>query len=514
MDVRSAIRWGGSLLLSLLVHGLLLWPAMAGVLASSSSGADAVAAAMPVPEVQAEDREIAPGVDRSAASTITWVGYEEYEEHLAQRAEFEQAAFALPSQADQPSAVARGNGGTPEAGDVSSPPPAPSEAEPAEADEAEAEVAQADAARAEPAEAETADATAEPAPVADADPAAADPAAADPAAANPADAQPAEPRAAPDAGGTLDGLPETTGQAPDAPSRPEPSPATTPAEVDAADAADPSPARDPHETVSPREAPVPIARPAPDESPDSRSPEPADAPAAAPRFGPSDRPGEVRPSERPADADAEPAVDDTAESAAPSRSELEPRAFMPPVLRQSLSMLARQSPREDVPPTANPRPSLSDQAVTPPGGLNGQAEQSVDGAEPASEAGEARPRDGTPSDRESPATSRTDVPLDRIIHGRPIAREGVTITPRAIDLLVHERVTGIGSNPVARISFRRDGKPEAVELLRATGNPTIDQAVQSRLYAWRARGAKLSELGADDRLTMDFRIVLNPRLRD
>ena len=40
-----------------------------------------------------DELEINPGIDNGAMSTLTWIGYEEYEEHLAQLAEADQAAF-------------------------------------------------------------------------------------------------------------------------------------------------------------------------------------------------------------------------------------------------------------------------------------------------------------------------------------------------------------------------------------------------------------------------------------
>ncbi|TVQ51751.1 MAG: hypothetical protein EA377_11690 [Phycisphaerales bacterium] len=50
-----------------------------------------------------DDDDFRLGIDESQASTLTWVGYDEYEEHLAQRAEFEQAAFTQdPAAAQEP----------------------------------------------------------------------------------------------------------------------------------------------------------------------------------------------------------------------------------------------------------------------------------------------------------------------------------------------------------------------------------------------------------------------------
>ena len=54
----------------------------------------------PPPPTPPEEEEFSPGIEEGAKAVVTWIGYEEYEEHLAQLAQTEQAAFT--------SALARG----------------------------------------------------------------------------------------------------------------------------------------------------------------------------------------------------------------------------------------------------------------------------------------------------------------------------------------------------------------------------------------------------------------------
>lgn len=56
--------------------------------------------AEPQPPPEEEREDFSPGIERGAKAVVTWIGYEEYEEHLAQLSATDQAAFT--------SAIARG----------------------------------------------------------------------------------------------------------------------------------------------------------------------------------------------------------------------------------------------------------------------------------------------------------------------------------------------------------------------------------------------------------------------
>lgn len=86
-----------ALIASLLLHVTVIVPGFIG-LASLTDPPRPLLASFEPDAVQAPQRqqphEVTLGIDRSTASTVTWIGYEEYQEHLAALAEVEQAAFA------------------------------------------------------------------------------------------------------------------------------------------------------------------------------------------------------------------------------------------------------------------------------------------------------------------------------------------------------------------------------------------------------------------------------------
>ena len=102
-------RLGAGMIASVFLNGLLIIPITASVVSPRSQEATAAQAA------QAPDFEPPPpppdevklGIEESDASTLTWVGYEQYLEHMARLADVEQAQFTISGAAD-------GGGGQPE----------------------------------------------------------------------------------------------------------------------------------------------------------------------------------------------------------------------------------------------------------------------------------------------------------------------------------------------------------------------------------------------------------------
>jgi len=94
--MRLACCFAGSLVL----NGIVLFPAMLVLLAAGpvETGADDAAhrSSLDDDEATAAD-ELELGIDESTTSTLTWIGYEEYLEHVARRAEFEQAQMKATS---------------------------------------------------------------------------------------------------------------------------------------------------------------------------------------------------------------------------------------------------------------------------------------------------------------------------------------------------------------------------------------------------------------------------------
>lgn len=109
------------LVLSVILHAAVIVPALMMAFASSNPAGRMQAARFdpedfrpPEEEPEApEPPDVQLGIDAPTPSTLTWVGYEEYQKHLAALAEFEQAAFT-----DEPTGGRRSEGAlarTPEA---------------------------------------------------------------------------------------------------------------------------------------------------------------------------------------------------------------------------------------------------------------------------------------------------------------------------------------------------------------------------------------------------------------
>jgi hypothetical protein len=87
------------LVVSLLLHAGVLVPALIGVMTADPTNPGRLMARfepedfLPPPE-ELPDDSVKLGIDESTESSMTWIGYDEYEEHLAALAETEQAAAA------------------------------------------------------------------------------------------------------------------------------------------------------------------------------------------------------------------------------------------------------------------------------------------------------------------------------------------------------------------------------------------------------------------------------------
>jgi hypothetical protein len=96
------------LVVSLLVHGAVLVPALVGVMTAETASPGRLMARFepedfyPPPEEPPDD-SVKLGIDESTESSMTWIGYDEYEEHLAALAETEQAAFTDSTAGGTPS---------------------------------------------------------------------------------------------------------------------------------------------------------------------------------------------------------------------------------------------------------------------------------------------------------------------------------------------------------------------------------------------------------------------------
>ncbi|MDA0975587.1 MAG: hypothetical protein O2927_06430, partial [Planctomycetota bacterium] len=77
--------------MSVLFHALIV-ALLLGVMAGTAMP-NAIAREMPADAPEDDDSEVL-GIDESQAETVTWIGYDEYEEHLARLSEVEQSAMS------------------------------------------------------------------------------------------------------------------------------------------------------------------------------------------------------------------------------------------------------------------------------------------------------------------------------------------------------------------------------------------------------------------------------------
>lgn len=276
-----------SVLLHLLVAALVL-----GVMTGTTLP-QGIERETPADEPPEDETEVL-GIDESEAETLTWIGYDEYEEHLARLSEIEQAAMAVGSPDG-----GGGGGAAPAAAAASmpTPPPLPGAARPSSSAPAPTapaiptenpEVVEAPEVETTPQEAPTDRPT-------EADPKT-------PTDATTSETSPTEkPSTAPEDETTPR---ETEDEQPEPTEEPTSDPETepeTPTEepTDAPEETEPKPAPEPTPTPAPEPTPEPTPEPSPSPAP---TPEPSDSP------GEGDGEGPANPSPEPgndADRDAE-----------------------------------------------------------------------------------------------------------------------------------------------------------------------------------------------------------------
>ncbi|MEM7227770.1 MAG: hypothetical protein AAF432_03045 [Planctomycetota bacterium] len=129
---RPRARLGMAIALSLVMHALVILPLFMATLEPriTRSMTDAVLTAQRA-EVEIPENEVQLGIEESAESTLTWVGYDTYEEHMATLSAVEQSAFTLSPEQGVPTEVA---------GDLEAPTTPVEAAQPVEAPETAEEV--------------------------------------------------------------------------------------------------------------------------------------------------------------------------------------------------------------------------------------------------------------------------------------------------------------------------------------------------------------------------------------
>jgi hypothetical protein len=443
------------------------------------------------------EEEVRLGIDESDASTMNWIGYDEYRQHLAELAEFEQAAFRLEvasgSQGDAPSNLPPSEP-TPTVAQSPNPSPLPLPASAAGSDASEATNLVA-LPTPEPATARPASAPTEPAETLGSEL---------------AHAQPAQPPEMPAQPSPTDSSAASQGEAKptestEGPVRPVESPDAPRTEpVDPTEPIQPSPAIEPSPVVP--QNPADGTQPVPPAQDPSRT-----DPTVAPRTDPDDSPvGPVEKPTSPAPTGSQPNT--------PPRDPADPEAtsVRPPNEAANTAPTPRTSDPSDassnsVNPEASPTPSPAD--GTQGGGVEGP--QPVDGATstpttpaPTGAPGDTVSRPGDLSDRESDPTSVLDVPAIHWQNGRPLAAKGIVLRPVRPRFTTLNYVDGVARNPIGELVLGRDGVPQTARIVRSSGNPGADEAIRAALFKWRASGAQLDRLKPGATVTIRLRIVM------
>ena len=111
-----------------------------------------------------------------------------------------------------------------------------------------------------------------------------------------------------------------------------------------------------------------------------------------------------------------------------------------------------------------------------------------------------------PSDRDSTPTSIIRVSPEMWKSGKPLAGEGIVLRPRKPSFTANQMVSNAPSDLIAAIHLDNKGIPRDVEPIISTGSPSIDRALISSLYRWRATGEQIDSI--DDDETLEIRIHL------
>jgi TonB family protein len=436
-------------------------------------------------EAELRDEKVELGIDNSDAVTMNWIGYAEYEKHLAALAEVEQAALRLESSS--------GAGGT---ASPSLPPAPPSPSVAMSPNPSPLPL---------PASAGGTDQPTETTLLA-------------PASANPA---------SPTAGSAQTDASEAPGQDKERarpaqpPEREAPDPAAKPDESSRNEA---PPREQPDTTVPPApqgksaddpSAPVPSDRPA---SEGSETPKPTDDRRLDPTATISARPPEtLDPSNADPTRRLDPAETGASENAPPRENAdplldsikppLEaPQSDRDPSSAENLVEVSGKgdSNAQDLPPILL---APASGGVKGPEVASGQSNQPAPPS-PAGSPGDARSDPGALSNRESDPSSIIDVPMSNWQNGKPLARRGITLQTFKPRFNVLQIIDGISMNPIVELVVGRDGVPQHVVVARSSGNPGVNEAIRSALFKWRASGKQIDQLKPGQTVTIRLKLIM------
>ena len=393
--------------------------------------------------------------DGTEKSTMTWIGYKEYQEQFAKKSEVEQAAFKENDAGGQPAQAQPNQQASPPTqaqqqaqAQQQTPPPTP-QTPPAQQPATPTVVAQA-----------------EPPPTPSA----------------PAPTETAPPVQAPDTTQAVAPPPMPVSLA-----LPETPKVANPAEV--------VPLADSKDDKVP---PEPLKMPPPDSKPTDQKPNDLKPNEAKPTDA---KPIDEKQPDKP--ADVKPTDEKPLEATKP---QVKPPDTKPPektAEAKPAQPTTPQPPTVATPPPSPASPPQQQAAASPPANPSQQT--------PATQAGTApgKPADGEKSDRESDATSIVDVPQAKWRNGRPLAGKGLNVrTQRPVIDELTTISTG-GTNPIVEIEFDKEGVPKNCVILQSSGSQLIDQPIIDCLYRWRASGSQLTNLPEGKTLKYRIRMLLN-----
>ena len=160
-------------------------------------------------------------------------------------------------------------------------------------------------------------------------------------------------------------------------------------------------------------------------------------------------------------------------------------------------------------PPAQPPETPAKPSKSGPGGSKGDAPPGEQSPQAKEDTAEDLPPKPNASKSDSSATSTIKVPRKDWMMGKPIAAHGLQLRPRKPKFTALQKVTSSGRrNLLVRFDFDSKGKPAHAEILSGSGDPRLDANVKASLYKWRASGAKLQELAAGERITIQMELML------
>ena len=190
-------------------------------------------------------------------------------------------------------------------------------------------------------------------------------------------------------------------------------------------------------------------------------------------------------------------------------SSAKPGAATKPSTNPSPSKDAEPSDSTDQSDTPQPKDAPKE---TPKPQKPGEAPDSGGGGAPANPSDEPTPPEPNASKKESDATSTISVPRENWISGRPLASQGLELTPKKPVLTSLQSLSG-AANMLVVIRFSSSGKPKEAEILQPSGSPGIDTAVLASLYRWRAKGERLKELSETGTIDVQLELIMSRKRR-